>query len=559
MAETQSSRRFFLNGLLAATGATALGPAALAALDAAVSRAAAQPVPGGPVPPLQLVFPNWPDFIEISRLLSRSWGQLGISVSLRQGTLESLLAEVIGEHKVPHAVAISWGGAPDRLDPDYFLSEFFHSRRAVAKGLNYGHYRNAEYDKLADAQRAEMDPDKRREMVLKLQAMLAEQNPAIVMLHRSATQAFNKARFEGVVDVLGSGFAMPYIPWSYLKMKPLTGRKIVRVTNIYDIVTLNPFATPEINNSTTLRWMYPTFVIRGPDTNLQPWAAEKWTVVDPKTIDLVLRDGMTFDDGKPVTVEDVKFTFDYILKWKFPALARVSDSVASVEIKSPREVRINLRQPAAPFVPSVLTFAFIAPKHVWENVPADLKSPADWPNAKPVGYGAFRFKEWRKGEYLHFDVNKSFFTSPNIDGVIWLVVPNIENQLAMMERGEADMIGWTIDAEQAKRLREHKDLTVRTVPSHGLHEARFNMEMAPVSDAKFRLALQHATNRKELVDVVFGGLAEQANNTFIAPASKFWTNPDVANVEFSIDKGRKVLAGAGYTWDGDGKLRYPKT
>jgi peptide/nickel transport system substrate-binding protein len=307
---------------------------------------------------------------------------------------------------------------------------------------------------------------------------------------------------------MGSGIAMSYIPWSYYRMKPLGNRKVVRVTNIYDIVTLNPFQTPEINNSTMLRWMYPTFVIRAPDTTVQPWAAEKWSVPEPTKVDLVLRDGMKFDDGKPVTVEDVKFTFDYILQWKFPALARVTDSVESVEIKGPREVRFNLKKPSASFVPSVLGFAFIAPKHIWEGVPGSsgLKSPADWPNEKPVGYGAFRFKEWRKGEYLHFDVNKGFFTPPNIDGVIWLVVPNIENQLAMMERGEADLIGWTIDAEQAKRLRAHKDLTVVTVPSHGLHEARFNMEMAPTNDPKFRLALQHAINRPELIDVVFGGL-----------------------------------------------------
>jgi peptide/nickel transport system substrate-binding protein len=128
----------------------------------------------------------------------------------------------------------------------------------------------------------------------------------------------------------------------------------------------------------------------------------------------------------------------------------------------------------------------------------------------------------------------------------------------MMERGEADLIGWTIDAEQAKRLRAHKDLTVVTVPSHGLHEARFNMEMAPTNDPKFRLALQHAIDRPQLIDVVFGGLAAPAGNTYIAPASKFWSNPDLKNVEFSIEKARKVLADAGYTWDGDGKLRYPK-
>lgn len=552
-------RRRFLEALAAAGGIGVLGPGLVGAFDAAMSRAAAQPVPGGLVPPVQMAFPNWPDFIEISRLLSRSWSGLGIQVELQQGTLESTMAQIIGEHRAPHVTAISWGGAPDRLDPDYFLTEFFHSRRLIKGGLNYGNFNSPDYDRLVDAQRAEMNPDKRRLLVLQAQAMLAEQNPALVLLHRSTTQAYNKSRFSGMVEVPGSGIAMPYIPWSYFRMKPLTNRRTVRVTNIYDLVTLNPFATPEINNATTLRWMYPTFVIRAPDTSLQPWAAESWNVVDARTVDLVLRDGMLFDDGKPVTAEDVRFTFDYIAQWKFPALARVTDSVERVEITGPRAVRFHLKQPSASFVPNVLGFAFIAPKHVWEGVAASgLKSPADFPNDKPVGYGGFRLREYRKGEYIHFTANKGFFTPPNVDGVIWLVVPSVENQLAMLERGEADVLGWTIDSEQAKRLSENKDLQTAVVGSHGVHEARFNLDLAPVSDPKFRLALQHATNRAELIEVVFGGLAEPANNTVIAPANRGWTNAELRNVEFSLDKGRKVLADAGYTWNAEGRLMYPK-
>ena len=44
--------------------------------------------------------------------------------------------------------SMSWGGAPDRLDPDYFLSEMFHSRRTARGGLNFGFYRNAEFANL---------------------------------------------------------------------------------------------------------------------------------------------------------------------------------------------------------------------------------------------------------------------------------------------------------------------------------------------------------------------------------------------------------------------------
>jgi peptide/nickel transport system substrate-binding protein len=553
-------RRSFMQAVLASFGGAAVTPGAMLLLDGALSRASAQQPATGRVPPIQFLAPNWPDYVEISRLIVKTWSQLGVTVEARQGTTQSVLAEVIGEHKMPHAVGVSWGGAPDRIDPDYFLTEFFHSRRAVKGGLNYGHFRSDAYDAIADAQRAEMDPEKRRALVWQAQAMLADENPILPLAFRHSTQAYNKARWEGVVPTLGSGIGQAYIPWTYFRMRPLTSRRIVRALNFSEIVTLNPFATPEIFNATLLRWLYPTFVTRGPDGELVPWAAESWTVQDPTTVDLVLRGGMTFDDGQPVTVQDVKFTFEYILQWKFPALARVTDVVEAVEIVSDTTVRFRLKQPSASFVPNVLGFCFVVPRHVWEKIPGEtgVASPADWPNKSPVGYGGFRFVEWRKGEYLKVEARKDFFLPPQIDGVIWLFVPNIENQLAMMESGAADILGWSIDGEQAKRMNKHPNLAAVPVASHGLHEIRFNMELAPLNDPAFRLALKHATNRREIVDVVFGGLATEAANSVITPASLFWANPNIPNPEFSIERARQVLADAGYTWDSNGRLVYPR-
>jgi peptide/nickel transport system substrate-binding protein len=498
--------------------------------------------------------------IEIANQATRAWSQLGITLEVQQGTLDTWTAQIVGEHKMPHLAAMSWGGAPDRLEPDYFLTEFLYSKRTVKGGLNYGNYTNPRYDQVIEAQRQEMDPTRRQKLVWDAQATSAAENPSLVLFHRDYIQVYNSTRWEGVVPVVGSGIAMPYIPWSYLKMRAKTPRKLLKVTSIYDLHTLNPFATPEVHNSTMLRWIYPAFVIRDADTNLMPWAAESWKVVNPTTIDVTLRDGMKFHDGKPVTVDDAKFTFDYILQWKFPALSRVVDSVESTEVVDRRTLRFRLLRPFAPFVASVLGFTFIAPRHVWEKVPgaSGLKSPADWPNEQPMGSGPYTFGEWRKGEYLFLKANKAHWAAPQLDGVYWLVVPSLENQIGMLENGESDMLGWFVDAKQGERLAQHKDLKVVRAGNHGLHEIRLNCTTAPTSDPKFRLALQHATDRKQLLDIVFGGAGTVANNTFITPKQKFWSNPSVTNPPFGVDRAREVLKAAGYTWDADGKLRYPK-
>ena len=236
-------------------------------------------------------------------------------------------------------------------------------------------------------------------------------------------------------------------------------------------------------------------------------------------------------------------------------MARIADAVASIEVSGKESARIKLKNPSASFVPNVLSYTFIAPKHIWSGISGN---PVDYPNNPPIGYGPFKLKEWRKGEFVTFEANKDFFMPPKIKAAIWMVVPNIENQLAMIERGEVDMIGSNLDAEQGKRLAASPDLEVVKVPSHGLHEVRLNLGLAPLNNPAVRLALQHATNRKQIVDVVFSGGATVAMNSFISPELKTWGSEAFPNPDFDIEKGRAVLKTAGFSWDGNGKLLYPR-
>jgi len=531
------------------------GPAA--ALLAENAHAAAPPA-GTPIPPLTAFVPNWPDHVEIWRQLTQAWAPLGIQLEIRQGTLDTWVAQVVAEHKTPHLTSMSWGGAPDRLDPDYFLSEFFLGRRADVNGtLNYGRYHSAAFDAPCEAQRAEMDPVKRQALVREAQARIAEDIPSMFLLHKDIIQAYNKKNFDGMTPIFGNGIGAPYMPMAFMGINPLTPRKFIKISNIYDIASLNPFLTPEVYNSGIMRLMYPTFVTRDAKTDLMPWALESWSVVDPTTVDIVLRPGTTFHDGHPATVEDVKFTFDFILKWKFPALSRVTDSVASAEITGDHTVRLKLKAPYAPFVANVLGYAFLAPKHIWEAVPANLASPADWPNDHPVGSGPWKFVSWRKSEFLQFEANKDFFMKPKMDGMVFLPVPAVESMIGMFERGDIDMVAWGMDVPLATRVEKNPDLQSVRTPTHGMHEIRFNMAMAPCDNPAFRKAMQHATDRQKLLDVIFAGAGVASHGAPITPALTFWANPDIKMPEPSIDMARAVLKDAGFGWDGNGQLLMP--
>jgi len=551
------ARRREVLRFLAGFGLAAPSGALVTAINAALGDAAAQPAAGQPVPRLGVYLPNWPDMVELWRQLARDWQPLGIELDLQQGTLDTFVAQIVSEQKLPHMGSMSWGGAPDRLDPDYFLSEMFHSRRTARGGLNFGFYRNAEFDRLADAQRSEMDPAKRRDLVRQAQAIIAEDSPSLVLFHRDIIHAYNKRRFTGVKPILGNGIGFPYMPMSYMDLAPLTPRKFMRLTSIYDIASLNPFLTPEIYNSTTLRLIYATFTTRDEKAEVMPWALQGWNIVNPTTVDITLRPNTKFHDGRVATAEDVKFTFDFINQHRFPALSRISDAVESAEITGDLTVRLKLRMPSAPFTANVLGYAFLAPKHIWERLPAGLATPADWPNDRPIGSGPWRFVEWRKGEYLQLAANPDFFMKPKLDGLVVLPVPQMESMVGMLERGDSDMLAWNLDMTLGARISRNPDLEVVRTPTHGQHELRLNLAMAPTDNKAFRRALQHATDRKKLLDIIFSGAGVVSNGAPITPALEGWANPDIRAPEVSVDRARAVLREAGFTWNAQGRLVMP--
>lgn len=495
--------------------------------------------------------------MELWRQLSRDWQAIGIELDLQQGTLDTFVSQIVAEQRLPHMGSMSWGGAPDRLDPDYFLSEMFHSRRTARGGLNFGFYRNEAFDRLADAQRSEMDPAKRQQLVREAQTHIVEDSLSIVLFHRDIINAYNKRRFSGMKPILGNGIGFPYMPLAYMDITPLTPRRFIRLTSIYDIASLNPFLTPEIYNSTTLRLIYATFTTRDEKAEVMPWALERWNIVNPTTVDITLRPNTRFHDGRPATAEDVKFTFDFIARHRFPALSRVYETVESAEITGDLSVRLKLRVPSAPFTANVLGYAFLAPKHIWENVPANLATPADWPNDRPIGSGPWRFVEWRKGEYLQFAANPDFFMKPKLDGIVVLPVPQMESMVGMLERGDSDMLAWNLDMTLGARISRNPDLEVVRTPTHGQHEVRLNLSMAPTNNKAFRRALQHVTDRRKLLDIIFSGAGVVSNGAPITPALEFWANPAITAPEVSVDRARALLRDAGFTWNAQGRLVMP--
>jgi len=503
---------------------------------------------------------SWPEPREIWRILSRDLESLGIKLEIKTGSIGELFGQIIRKHNPYHMVTFTWGGTPDRLEPSYFLTEFFHSSRATPGGKNFGYYVNKEYDAVVDAQFEELDPQKRQILVRKAQEIIARDNVIFPVYHRDYVQVYNSKKIKGAISTIGSGVGFPYLPWTFLKAEPTTDLKVPRLVNRLSLKTVNPFGALNAQSTSWMKLMYDTLAKRDQNAKLIPWAAESWQRVDTTTYEVVLRGGMKFHDGKPVTVEDVKFTFDYIKKWKFPLFATTWKNVESTTIVGDRKLRLKLVRPFAPFVANILHEVFIVPKHIWKTIPesAGVANPMNWPNTVPlIGSGPYQMVERKKKEYFRLKAHKNHWIAPKFDGLYYIYIPTTEGMMAMLERDEAEIFGFTLDASQGKKLAELSHLTMVTAPSQGMTEIRPNVKMKPMDDPAFRRAIQHAIDRKKMLDVIFLGYGIVAHNTPITPLLKYWNNPNIPVVEFDLDKARKILKSAGYTWDDKGRLLHP--
>jgi peptide/nickel transport system substrate-binding protein len=297
-----------------------------------------------------------PDRIEIAKLVSEAWGKLGFEIGIDVMTYSEGIRRVFTEHDYD-LFLVTFGAQDIRTDPDIFLMKLHGEDERKKGGWNFAHYYNPEFEKLGQAQRQEMNPDKRREIVLKAQEIIYQDQPTSVILYPQDPQAYRKDNFTNWEWMVGEGISSF---WTDIHVKPAK-RKVRRTGTTTISKTINPLAPTAWEDFTNLHRIYDRLFRIDKDGIPVPWAAKEFVLVDNTTIDLPLREKMKFHDGKPVTAEDVKFSFDYYKQWKAPFWVSVLENVKEVRKISDYKVRILLNTPSSPFKTHPLSTIFILP------------------------------------------------------------------------------------------------------------------------------------------------------------------------------------------------------
>ncbi|WP_062013645.1 ABC transporter substrate-binding protein [Aureimonas sp. AU4] len=270
------------------------------------------------------------------------------------------------------------------------------------------------------------------------------------------------------------------------------------------------------------------------DNKAVPELLESWEA-KPGATEWVfnLRGGVTFHDGKPLTVEDVIYSINLHRGDTSSAARAVAAQLTDVRKLSDTQIAVTLAEGNAD-LPYVLSdYHFLV-------VPDGF---TDW--SKPVGTGPFVFESYDPGVRSRFTRNPSYWKAncANVDAVEVIVINDIAARTNAMMSGQVHAIN-RVDFKTVDLLKRSPRLQI--VQSAGGQHFTFLMDctQAPFTDNNVRLALKYGVNREQLLQTALRGYGRIGNDHPIPSTDPFFAK-DLAQRTFDPDKARYHLKQAG--------------
>ena len=223
-----------------------------------------------------------------------------------------------------------------------------------------------------------------------------------------------------------------------------------------DPKSFNPITANEGSSQDIYRFVFSGLTSLSEDTQtVEPSLAESWSVEpDQKTWTFKLRRGLRWNDGEPLTADDVVFTWNDVIY--NPQINNVTRDLFVIDGKNftvtkvdDLTVRVVTPDVFAPFIEAFGSVS-ILPKHVLNKVPSGKFGSAygiDTPPAQIVGSGPFRIKQFKPAEFTLLERNPYFYEVdtkgqrlPYLDNVIYTVVPDMNAMSLRFLKGECDVL-----------------------------------------------------------------------------------------------------------------------
>lgn len=305
-------------------------------------------------------------------------------------------------------------------------------------------------------------------------------------------------------------------------------------------IGLDPHTITASASIRIFRQIYNTLIDVDDEMNFIPELAQSWDQPDDLTYIFKLREGVKFHNGREMTAEDVKYSFERVLNPDTAAIGKsYYDSIDSIEVVDTYTVKFTLKEPFAPFLTNLTSlYGAIVPKEVIEEN-GNLMQVA-------CGTGPFMLKEWIPDNKIILEKNPDYYEEglPKLEGIEYYVMTDESSRIAALRTGNVHLI--KLPAASLSLLEGNDNVEIKPYQSNEYSFLGFNLDLDKFKDVRVRQAISYAINRQEIIDLAYNG--EATVTGFVTPAMGRWAI-DFANEDLyqqNIEKAKQLMAEAGY-------------
>ena len=319
-----------------------------------------------------------------------------------------------------------------------------------------------------------------------------------------------------------------------------------------DLGSLNPVTYNDQYSYEIINYALFTPLVQYDDKlNVQPYLAESWELTGDTGVVFKLRTDVKWQDGKPVTAEDVKFTFDAA---KDPASASLVGSafvpdVDRAEVVNANTIRFHFARPHAQALEDFWWAPL--PKHLLQNVSAQDLRNAPF-NRQPVGSGPYRLVEWQANQRIVLEPNPSFPQALGGPGkaarIVLRVIPEASTMLTELKTGGVH-VDIPVVPDQVEQIKNDPELNFFSFPGRTVYYIGWNNKREPFNNANVRRALALGIDRQQIIDALLFGQGALATST-VPPWHPAYPK-DVQPVPYSVQEATALLEQEGWK-DGNG-------
>jgi peptide/nickel transport system substrate-binding protein len=272
---------------------------------------------------------------------------------------------------------------------------------------------------------------------------------------------------------------------------------------------------------------------------VQPLLAESYEHPDALTYIYKLREGLTFHDGSPVTIDDVVASIARVrdpdvagpLAWMY------DNPGATVERTDDRTVTIKLTTASSLFqFVTATTAGHVIPAAAIQEFGLDLLR-------NPIGTGPYKFVKWDAGSEIELEKNTTYWQEgmPYYDKLIYKIVPEGTTRVTALKNGDVNMMT-NVPPDQVDIVKGFADVEWHEVVGYTINYIALRVDKPPLDDVKVRQAIVYAIPMDDIMTNIVKSEGIRSHNTSVPPDMPGSASAEIEPIPFDLEKAKSLLA-----------------